>query len=98
MNLQDIPIGNSVTSDHGDYVTTTTRINSDFAIVDQIEKTTGNSVLKMKVHVASGDTETQHIDYNFWTIYVDGAPYDGTPVQGSVKTDLANRTMNITTN
>ncbi len=98
MDLQDLPIGNSSTSDHGDYLTTTTRINSDFAIVDQIEKASGNSILKMKVHVVTGETETQHIDYNFWTIYVDGSPYDGSPVEGSIKTDFTNRTMNITTN
>lgn len=97
MNLTDLPIGQCASSDHGNYLTITTRINDNYAIVDQIEKATGNSVLKMKVHVETGETETQHIDYNFWTIYVDGAPYDGKPVSGSINSDLQKRIMNIST-
>ena|SRR5690554_2350382 len=97
MNLKDLPIGNSTSVDNGELITTATRINSEYVIVDQIEKNTGNSILKTKVHVETGHTETQHIDYNFWTIYVDGSPYDGKPVSGAIQTDPTKRIMNITT-
>lgn len=97
MNLADIPIGKSTSSDHGDYLTIIARINVDYVIVDQIEKATENSVLKMKVYVETGKTEAKYIDYNFWTIYVDGAPYDGNPISGSITSDLQNRIMNIST-
>jgi hypothetical protein len=100
MDASKVPIGQKVIVTDTDYIKGTfARISEGKGVFEQFNPATGKLVLKVRIDMNSGASDTTYVDRDFWTITVDDKPIDSGAgiARGAMSFDAKARTINIKT-